>query len=144
MEALDELALRLLSPRVCFGTLWWVGEDVWETYQENYRRWGDREGHPGVSLLLGRLLLYRDRLPMLFGRSPKLGQTGPVLAVCNPRKPSRLTVFGTLVEPARIPLRELDPGETEPRVQPWEFKPQLDPNEKTALLAWYDRNVKKP
>ncbi len=147
LDVLHEAALWLARLRLEFGSLWHVEEDVWHEYLRHYPGASDREGHPGASLMLGPLYSTYERVPLLFGRSAKPGETGPILARLIPLDPSHLTVFGTEMHPARIPVEEFNDRTATARVEPWRQKRELDPMEKAVLRKWYERNVqnvKKP
>ena len=141
LDVLHDAALWLARLRVDFGSLWWVDEALWEKHLKHYPGAEDRDGHPGASLMFGRLYSTFDRVPLLFGRSARPGEKGPVLARLDPCHPAHLTVFGTKTHSARIRVDEFDDRVATARVQPWQHKQELDPAEKAILRAWYERNL---
>lgn len=141
LDVLHDAALWLAGLRVDFGSLWWVDEELWEKHLKHYPGAENRDGHPGASLMIGRLYSTFDRVPLLFGRSAREGERGPVLVCLDPRDATHLTVFGTKTHPGRIRVDEFDDRAATARVQPWQHKQELDPAEKRILRAWYDRNL---
>ena len=136
-----EKVLWLAKLQLGFGTVWWVAEEAWVWYSEDYAGADDRDGHPGVSLMLVRLRSYFERVPLLLGCTARSGETGPVLAMLRPNEPAHLTVFGTRLLPVQICVAEFDDRLGKAHVRRWIEKQELDAQEKQSLMAWYQRNV---
>ncbi|HWZ94588.1 MAG TPA: hypothetical protein VNW30_05280 [Opitutaceae bacterium] len=136
-----EKVLWLARLNARFGSLWWAEEELWRNYLESYVGAQDRDGHPGVSVRSSELKSYFEKVPLLFGRTAKYGETGPILACLRPDNPTHLTVFGTMLNPAQIWVAEFDGRIGVARVRRWIHKWELDIQEKRSLSDWYQRNL---
>lgn len=129
------------------GTLWKVREDVWKKELAMKEYESTRVWHPGLSLCQAVPSGRFDRIPMLHGSS---GSHGPVVVrgITADKGADYPSSFGRI---APVPLSyefwlEDDPAADDDVLVGWDFdrrrivrnrhKPQVDDQERKALLQW--------
>lgn len=146
---LDTLIAAVVD--LSFGTVWQVREDVWRELLSRYR--SDRAWHPGVSIRTKPYHSLDGYVPLLHGTS---GKRGPVVVkgLTAREGPGYTTIFGKILRPARVPVKEfisLAPGIPRSDVgeKGWGLdvkrvvrnldKPKLDPDERLNLWNWAEK-----
>lgn len=116
------------------GTLWWIDEKIWRAELPLYDEIGNRDRHPGLSILDKPLHGRSERAPFLHGTS---GDGGPVVVrgVSRSRPPEHPTSFGRLVTPACLAPDLVGTSDCEQN----NHKPKLTQRELDSLRHWAKR-----
>lgn len=126
------LALFSITRPFQFGSLWWVDEDIWKSFIEQYDQDSIRDHHPGLCLqTLGKVNSLSMTVPMLQGRSRCTGRHFRVYNTSPERTaPSCFQTF------CPLPLGYFISKNSIFRNQ---YKPILNDREKNALSRYLDQ-----